>query len=66
MITLVLIVCLATSPAVCREERPLVDLATPMGCLILGERIAADWIDEHPKWTLERWRCESGPRREGA
>lgn len=63
-VILVLIVCLSTTPDVCHEERPLVDLASPMGCLLLGERIGADWIAEHPKWRLDRWRCESGPRQQ--
>lgn len=62
MITLVLIVCLASSPTVCHEERPPVELDSAMGCLLLGQRIAADWVAEHPKWTLKGWRCQLGPR----
>jgi hypothetical protein len=40
---LTLLVCLATSPEVCRF-------------------IAAEWLEEHPKWTLKGWRCRSGAR----
>lgn len=62
MITLVLIVCLASTPTVCHEERPPVDVASPMACMVQGEQIAAEWVDEHPKWTLVGWTCHVGPR----
>ncbi len=62
MITLVLIVCLSTTPNVCHEERPPVDVASPMACMVRGEQIAAEWVDEHPKWTLTGWKCQVGPR----
>ena len=27
-------------------------------CLIRGQHYAAEWLAEHPKWMLSRWRCE--------
>jgi hypothetical protein len=62
MITLVLIVCLSTTPDVCREERPPIDVASPMACMVQGQQIAAEWVEEHPKWRLNGWRCQFGPR----
>ena len=60
MITLVLIVCLSSTPNVCHEERPLVDVATPMACMVQGQQIAAEWVEDHPKWQLTGWRCLIG------
>jgi hypothetical protein len=62
MITLVLIVCLSGTPGACHEETPPVDLESPMACLIQGQQIGAQWIEEHPKWRLGGWRCQFGPR----
>lgn len=62
MITIVLIVCLSMTPSTCHEERPPVDVASPMQCLVQGEQIAAEWVEEHPKWRLDGWRCQFGPR----
>jgi hypothetical protein len=27
-------------------------------CLIHGHQYALEWLAEHPKWRLSRWRCE--------
>ena len=62
MITLVLIVCLSATPNVCHEERPPIDAVSPMACMVQGEAIAAEWVDEHPKYQLTGWRCQFGPR----
>ena len=60
MISLILVVCLATAPDVCREEAPPVDAVSPMICMVQGQQIAAEWIEEHPKWSLQAWRCRYG------
>jgi hypothetical protein len=62
MTALILIVCLSTTPDVCREERPPVDAENPMACMVQGQQIAAQWLEEHPKWRLSAWRCQFGPR----
>ena len=56
MIVLVLIVCLSAEPATCREERPPIDAASAMACMVQGQQIAAAWVEEHPKWRLTGWR----------
>ena len=60
MVSLILIVCLAATPDICREERPAVDVASAMSCAIQGQLIASQWLEEHPKWMLRGWRCRSG------
>ena len=62
MITLVLVVCLSATPDVCREERPPIDAASPMACMVQGQQIAAVWLEDHPKWRLSGWRCQFGRR----
>ena len=62
MVTLVLVVCLSLSPTSCHEETPPVDVASPMACLVQGQQIAAEWVEEHPKWRINGWRCKIGPR----
>src|SRR5689334_5994505 len=59
MVQLVLIFCLATSPGSCREERPILEQLSLMSCMVQGQQIAQDWLADHPKWTLSRWRCEN-------
>src|SRR5260221_8059859 len=60
MVSLILIVCLAATPDVCREEQPPVDVASAMSCAMDGQLIALQWLDDHPKWTLRGWRGRSG------
>lgn len=62
MITLILIVCLSATPDVCHEEKPPVDVASPMSCMVQGQQIAAEWVSEHPKWQLSAWKCQFGAR----
>lgn len=61
MTILVLIVCLASSPDDCLEVRPVLPLPL-VACIIEGQQVAAEWLEDHPKWFLERWRCEKEAR----
>ena len=63
MIHLVLTVCLAASPASCKEERPTFD-GSLLACATQGQLLAARWLSEHPAYTLTRWRCEANKPRE--
>ncbi len=45
MISLILVVCLSATPDICREERPPIEIASPMVCLIQGQQIAVQWLD---------------------
>jgi hypothetical protein len=64
MAELVLIFCLAGTPSSCQEERPLVADMSLMTCLVQGQQYAANWIADHPKWTLSGWRCEQNVPRQ--
>lgn len=65
MITLILVVCLAQQPDICHEETPPVDLASSLSCMVQGQQIAAEWVGDHPKWTVSAWKCRIGPREKG-
>jgi hypothetical protein len=54
---LILVVCLAASPNVCRKEAIPVE---GISCIVQGQMPAARWLDEHPKWLLKTWRCRIG------
>jgi hypothetical protein len=60
MVSLILVVCLTAAPSTCQEERPLVEVASSLSCLVEGQQIAAEWLEEHPKWMLRGWRCGFG------
>jgi hypothetical protein len=48
------------------EQRPIDDLSM-QACLLRGQHYAAEWLAEHPKWMLSRWRCERNiPRQKPA
>jgi hypothetical protein len=64
MVQLVLIFCLTGSPTSCKEERPVIEQLSLMGCMVQGQQVAQDWLADHPKWSLERWRCEQNVPRE--
>jgi len=65
LIELVLVVCLALSPLECREERPVVEANSVMACMTQGQMVAAQWLSQHPAFTLSRLRCEANvPRQE--
>jgi hypothetical protein len=57
MTALVLVFCLQALPDSCAEQRPFEDISL-QACLLRGEQYASEWLAEHPKWRLSRWRCE--------
>ena len=66
MTALVLVFCLQALPTSCTEQRPIDDLSL-QACLARGQRYASEWLAQHPKLMLARWRCESNvPRQDPA
>lgn len=66
MTSLVLVFCLQSSPSSCVEQRPVDNLA-PLACVAHAQEYAVNWLSEHPKWMLSRWRCEHNiPRQQPA
>ncbi len=64
MAVLVLIFCLIGAPSACREERPMLDQVPLTSCIVQGQQYAQEWLAEHPKWVLSRWRCEQNVPRQ--
>lgn len=62
LVTLSVVFCLASNPTQCQTSRP--EAAEGWGglasCAIRGQQLAAQWLEEHPKWFLERVRCTPG------
>lgn len=56
---LVLLVCLATSPNVCREERVAVSVeqTDPRMCMVGAVPTIAEWTESNPDWNVRRWTC---------
>jgi hypothetical protein len=57
MTVLVLVFCLQAAPTSCAEQHPMAGLSL-QACLVRGQEYASEWLAQHPKWTLLRWRCE--------
>jgi hypothetical protein len=66
MAVLVIVYCLTSTPTSCQEDKPYLAPMPLMTCLIRGQQLAMDWLAEHPKWTLSRWRCEQNIPKEQA
>jgi hypothetical protein len=60
MVSLILVVCLTATPDVRREERPPIDVVSGASCMIRGQQLASQWLNEHPKWVLRGWQCKFG------
>jgi hypothetical protein len=65
MIELVFIVCLASAPDQCKDIHLTYaeEYATTMQCMTRGQPQIAQWINEHPVWTVKRWYCSPIGRR---
>jgi hypothetical protein len=67
MVQLVITFCLIANSASCIEQRPILeDVASPMGCLIAAQPIAAEFVRGHRTFRFASWRCEIGKRAEKA
>jgi hypothetical protein len=65
MVHLVLTFCMLAWQTHCTEERPIEDMSL-MACMVQGQQVAQEWLADHPKWMLQRWRCEQNVPRERA
>jgi len=65
MVHLVLIYCLTKNSLSCVERRPVLEVPpTPMACMIAAQPMAAQYLQEHPAYSLNSWRCEISNRSE--
>lgn len=58
MIALIIHACLLSDPATCRDyEIPVLASTQPTVCALHAPPHFAKWAEEHPEWTIKRWRC---------
>ncbi|MBP2296313.1 hypothetical protein [Azospirillum rugosum] len=64
-VTLSMIFCLASDPTQCRTVSPVIPDEEPLtmsSCPIAGQIEGAKWINDHPKYLLQRIQCSVGKR----
>jgi len=60
MIALIITVCALADPNACREERvPVMSQISERQCANSAPPFIAQWIGEHPQYSVVRWRCEA-------
>ncbi len=57
MIELLFVTCLSASPEDCQERSLLYTEMTPMTCMMAAQPELAKWAEQHPKWTINGWKC---------
>ena len=61
MLAIILSACMANDPNVCKDYKiPLAAEVDINRCAIDAPPHFAQWVDEHPGWTIKKWRCTSG------
>jgi hypothetical protein len=60
MVELVLVICLLGQPDSCAVERPAFQEPFPsiMACMHQATFRVAQWAEQHPRYSVRRWRCE--------
>lgn len=59
MIEIVLSVCLVANPGSCKDVNLtyMAESVTPYQCMVYGQSEIAKWVNVHPKWKVQRWKC---------
>jgi hypothetical protein len=65
MMTIILSACMATDPNVCKDYRLPVegDMDTTQ-CALFAPPYFAQWADEHPGWSIVKWKCTPGDQKD--
>jgi hypothetical protein len=58
MIEMLVVACLTGQPNACREWSLGISDAGLMSCLIQSQPQAAQWSEQHPRWTVRRVSCK--------
>lgn len=68
MIQMVLVFCLIANASTCVEKRQAFEQQlTPFACMMNAQKVAQQYLAEHPAWRLSGWRCELNvPRQQPA
>ncbi len=61
MITIIISACLISDPGTCKDYRiPLEADIDETKCAYFAPPHFGKWADEHPGWTIKKWRCTPG------
>ena len=59
MIEIIVTVCALAQPSQCDEQHlQYAWQGSLRQCTMGAQPYLAQWINEHPKWSIVRWRCE--------
>jgi hypothetical protein len=67
---IVLSVCMLTAPAQCKDVYLQIasefgaSLQVPFNCVKQGQIHGQKWIEQHPSWRIERWKCPPAQTKE--
>lgn len=62
MIELLFVACLSGTPGAveaCEEKSLLFTDVTPMTCMMGAQPVLAKWIETHPAFTIQSWKCKT-------
>lgn len=59
LVALYLTTCLLNTPAQCDEKEFVFESSTGSlkQCMFAAPPFIAEWVSNHPKWKVTRWRC---------
>ena len=67
MIEVIVTVCALAQPTQCEDQHlQYAWQGSLRQCAMSAQPYLAQWINQHPKWTVVRWRCEVPHTREKA
>ena len=67
MIEIIVTVCALAQPSQCDEQHlQYAWQGSLRQCTMGAQPYLAQWINEHPKWSIVRWRCEAANMRDKA
>jgi hypothetical protein len=67
MIEIIVTVCALAQPSQCDEQHlQYAWQGSLRQCTMGAQPYLAQWINEHPKWSIVRWRCEAAHMRDKA
>ena len=67
MIEIIVTVCALAQPSQCDEQHlQYAWQGSLRQCTMGAQPYLAQWINEHPKWSIVRWRCETAHMRDKA
>jgi hypothetical protein len=64
MIEVIVTVCALVNPSQCEEQHlQFAEAGSLRQCAMNAQPYLAQWINQHPKWSVARWHCEAAHTR---